>query len=90
MITCARPPAGVPHVLRRSELASLYELDPLRSLPDLDPSDPVAIVWTSGTTGVPKAPMNLFANAWFPAWLEGLAPVTPQATVIDEIEYRRT
>jgi beta-glucanase (GH16 family) len=43
----------------------------------------------SFSNGVPKAPMNLFANAWFPAWLEGLAPAGPQATVIDEIEYRR-
>ena len=48
------------------------------------------ILLRTWTTGVPKAPMNLFANAWFPAWLDGLAPVTPQATVIDEIEYRRT
>jgi beta-glucanase (GH16 family) len=42
----------------------------------------------SWSTGVPKAPMNLYANAWFPAWLEGLAPLAPQATAIDEIEYR--
>jgi hypothetical protein len=33
--------------------------------------------------------MNLFANAWFPAWLDGLAPVGRRATVIDQIEYRR-
>ena len=48
------PPAGVGAVLHRGELAPLYELDPPSSLPNLDPSDPVAIVWTSGTTGVPK------------------------------------
>jgi acyl-CoA synthetase (AMP-forming)/AMP-acid ligase II len=48
------PPAGVASALRRSELAACYELDPPSLLPDLDPSDPVAIVWTSGTTGVPK------------------------------------
>jgi acyl-CoA synthetase (AMP-forming)/AMP-acid ligase II len=48
------PPAGTGAVLRRSELAPLYELDPPGSSAHLDPSDPVAIVWTSGTTGVPK------------------------------------
>jgi acyl-CoA synthetase (AMP-forming)/AMP-acid ligase II len=48
------PPSGAGAVLRRSELARLYELDPPRSAARLDPSDPVAIVWTSGTTGVPK------------------------------------
>ncbi|MBE2320971.1 glycoside hydrolase family 16 protein [Solirubrobacter sp. CPCC 204708] len=42
------------------------------------------------SAGVPKAPMHLFANAWFPAWLDGLAPVTPQATLVDEIEYHRS
>lgn len=40
------------------------------------------------TNGVPAAPMNLFANAWFPSWLEGLAPDGPRATLIDEISYR--
>ena len=42
--------------------------------------------WTSG---VPTAPMNLYANAWFPAWLEGLAPAGTRTTMIDRIEYRR-
>ena len=43
----------------------------------------------SWSNGVPKAAMNLFANAWFPAWLDGLAPAAAQATVIDDIEFRR-
>ena len=42
--------------------------------------------WTSG---VPTAPMNVYANAWFPAWLDGLAPAGTRATVIDRLEYRR-
>ena len=41
------------------------------------------------TTGVPTAPMNLYANAWFPVWLEGLAPAGTRASVFDRIEYRR-
>ncbi len=41
------------------------------------------------TDGVPAAPMNLYANAWFPAWLDGLAPAGTRSTVIDRIEYRR-
>lgn len=47
------------------------------------------VVLRTWTTGVTKLPMNLFANAWFPAWLDGLAPAGRRATVIDEIEYRR-
>lgn len=39
--------------------------------------------------GIPTAPMNLYANAWFPAWLDGLAPAGTRATVIDRIECRR-
>jgi acyl-CoA synthetase (AMP-forming)/AMP-acid ligase II len=56
------PPAGLPSVLRRPELAALYELDPPPSFPRLDQSDPVAIVWTSGTTGVPKGAVFDHAN----------------------------
>lgn len=53
-------PAPAPDVLaatvvvRRDEVAVWRELDPLRRLPSLDPTDAVAIVWTSGTTGTPK------------------------------------
>lgn len=40
------------------------------------------------SNGVPKAPMHLYANVWFPTWLAGLAPPDARATAIDEIEYR--
>src|SRR5690349_8696626 len=42
----------------------------------------------SWSTGVPKAPMALFANAWFPAWLDGLAPAESRASLFDNIAYR--
>jgi beta-glucanase (GH16 family) len=46
--------------------------------------DALVRTWTSG---VPKAPMALYANAWFPAWLEGLVPGESRASVFDAIEY---
>ena len=39
--------------------------------------------------GVPGVPMHLYANAWFPAWLDGIAPAGTRATVIDRLEYQR-
>jgi endo-1,3-1,4-beta-glycanase ExoK len=47
-----------------------------------------AVALRTWTTGVPTAPMNLFANAWFPAWLDGLAPAAPRAALIDRIGYQ--
>ena len=49
-------PEGAGRVVRRSELAALCGSDPLAEAPghSLSSSDPVAIVWTSGTTGQPK------------------------------------
>ena len=40
------------------------------------------------SNGVPKAPMNLFANAWFPAWLDGLAPAETRGASFDQIRMR--
>jgi beta-glucanase (GH16 family) len=47
--------------------------------------DALVRTWSAG---VPKAPMALYANAWFPAWLDGLAPAEPRASVFDAIAYR--
>jgi beta-glucanase (GH16 family) len=40
------------------------------------------------STGVPKAPMNLYVNAWFPTWLAGLAPAADQLTSVAALDYR--
>ncbi|MGP0030047.1 MAG: class I adenylate-forming enzyme family protein [Acidimicrobiales bacterium] len=42
------------HLLPRSTLSSLRHLGPPAGLPAPDPDRPVAVVWTSGTTGEPK------------------------------------
>ena len=40
------------------------------------------------TTGVPSAAMNLYLNAWFPAWPAGTAPTERRATLVDSVEFR--
>jgi len=45
-------PAGA--VMNRAELVQASAGPPPARWPDLEPSDPVAVVWTSGTTGLPK------------------------------------
>jgi acyl-CoA synthetase (AMP-forming)/AMP-acid ligase II len=47
-------PAGAGQVVTRSEVLSAQSGPPVRTAPGLDPSDPVAVVWTSGTSGLPK------------------------------------
>jgi acyl-CoA synthetase (AMP-forming)/AMP-acid ligase II len=45
-------PAG--EVMDRAELRQGFDGPPPARWPDLEPTDPVAVVWTSGTTGLPK------------------------------------
>lgn len=47
------PPPGAGNVVRRRDLAAARTAE-APPLPALDVDDPVAIVWTSGTTGLPK------------------------------------
>lgn len=49
-----RPPGVHGTCIVRSELAAAATGPPPTSWPDLDPTDPVTVVWTSGTTGLPK------------------------------------
>jgi endo-1,3-1,4-beta-glycanase ExoK len=39
--------------------------------------------------GIPTAPMNLYVNAWFPRWLDGIAPQVPVATTVERVTVRR-
>jgi acyl-CoA synthetase (AMP-forming)/AMP-acid ligase II len=48
------PPGPAGHLLDLESLAQSADGPPPRRFPVLDPSDPVAVVWTSGTTGLPK------------------------------------
>lgn len=50
----ATPPAASPRLIRRSELAALRRR-PVKAAPhDGHPQDLAVIIWTSGTTGLPK------------------------------------
>lgn len=49
-----RPPGVHGTCIVRSELVAAAAGPPPTSWPDLDPTDPVTVVWTSGTTGLPK------------------------------------
>jgi acyl-CoA synthetase (AMP-forming)/AMP-acid ligase II len=71
-------PAGV--VVDRSQLRAAMDGPPLPALPGLQRSDPVAVVWTSGTTGLPKG--AVFDHA-------GLAAVAAGTDVLSEPGDRR-
>jgi acyl-CoA synthetase (AMP-forming)/AMP-acid ligase II len=59
----APPPAvGGVELVERSEVATWWGGDPPRRWPELARHDPVAVVWTSGTTGKPKGALFDHAN----------------------------
>jgi endo-1,3-1,4-beta-glycanase ExoK len=39
--------------------------------------------------GVPREPMNLYLNAWYPQWLAGTPAPTERYTTVDYATYRR-
>jgi acyl-CoA synthetase (AMP-forming)/AMP-acid ligase II len=49
-------------VITRVETAGAWACDPPARWPDLSADDPVAVVWTSGTTGLPKGALFDHAN----------------------------
>jgi acyl-CoA synthetase (AMP-forming)/AMP-acid ligase II len=58
----ARPTAGGVAVAERAELRASWSGAPPAAWPDLAEEDPVAVVWTSGTTGQPKGALFDHAN----------------------------
>jgi acyl-CoA synthetase (AMP-forming)/AMP-acid ligase II len=71
-------PAGV--VVDRSQLRAAMDGPPPPALPGLQRSDPVTVVWTSGTTGLPKG--AVFDHA-------GLAAVAAGTDVLSQPGDRR-
>jgi beta-glucanase (GH16 family) len=37
--------------------------------------------------GLPQTPMRIYANAWFPTWLEGRKPKKNKYVLVDSIEH---
>jgi acyl-CoA synthetase (AMP-forming)/AMP-acid ligase II len=74
------PDLGPATVVERAEAASAWEVDPPAVWPDLTRHDPVAVVWTSGTTGHPKGAVFDHAN---------LAAVADGTDVLSEPGDRR-
>jgi acyl-CoA synthetase (AMP-forming)/AMP-acid ligase II len=55
-------PPGPVDVVTRAELRASWTDEPPGEWPELSPGDPVAVVWTSGTTGRPKGALFDHAN----------------------------
>ncbi len=53
---------GTGAVVERAEIRSWWAAEPPQAWPVLAPDDPVAVVWTSGTTGQPKGAVFDHAN----------------------------
>ena len=64
-----RSDAGTVDVVKRAEVRSWWAAEPPAEWPELARDDPVALVWTSGTTGQPKG--ALFDHANLAAVAEG-------------------
>jgi acyl-CoA synthetase (AMP-forming)/AMP-acid ligase II len=56
------PPLGPVDVVGRVEVHSAWEAEPPGAWPALASGDPVAVVWTSGTTGKPKGALFDHSN----------------------------
>lgn len=68
------PPGPLGQVVSLDELQQSYQRPADFAAPDLSPSDPVTVVWTSGTTGVPKG--AVFDHSRLEAMATGGWPLT--------------
>jgi acyl-CoA synthetase (AMP-forming)/AMP-acid ligase II len=77
VIVVAEPgqaPANAGLVVALDELSQAFDRDPAYGEPHIGPSDPVTVVWTSGTTGDPKG--AVFDHTRMEAMARGGWPLT--------------
>ena len=73
------PPDGAGRVVSRADAVAAFDGPPLDHPPAVDASDPVTVVWTSGTTGRPKG--AVFDHDNLAAMARGAYPISQPGDV---------